>query len=329
MVRSPTVSVVLPVLNGEPYLSACIDSILTQSHRDCEVLIVDDGSTDRSRAIAEEFARAHPERIRILTHPRGRHVGISASRNLGVLRSRGKYVAFQDADDVWEDDKLSSQVDVLQRHPEIGLVFSGYRTLKDDRIELAPHPTEVPSEKRDRPMSMTDFLVENNFIATPTTMAPRDVLLRAGLFDTALRTEAEDWQMWIKIASRHSLYYIARPLATVRVHRGNTSSRSFDRGLAFMDEYLCQVRLGTFWRQCPPNSMAGSWERALTKTLQQRACMLSMESDSIHAHWRGAMGLMRFGALSLKRRLTWSVWARLVIRLSPAGGRSFSKRPSR
>ena len=119
---TPVVSVVTIFLDAERFLDEAVESILAQTFPDWELLLVDDGSTDRSATIAKEWAGRHPDRVRYLTHPGGANRGMSASRNLGIAHARGGLVAFLDADDVWLPGKLAAQVQLAADHPEVAMV---------------------------------------------------------------------------------------------------------------------------------------------------------------------------------------------------------------
>jgi glycosyltransferase involved in cell wall biosynthesis len=121
--RAPTVSVVLPFLNGERFLGEAIESVLAQTYEDWELLLVDDGSSDRGPQIALDHVRRVPDRVSYLRHPGGRTRGISASRNLGVVHAASEYVAFLDADDVWFPCKLEEQAHLLSSHPRAGMLY--------------------------------------------------------------------------------------------------------------------------------------------------------------------------------------------------------------
>jgi glycosyltransferase involved in cell wall biosynthesis len=113
-------------LNEERYLTEAIESVLAQTFGDFELLLVDDGSSDESPAIARGYAARFPEKIFYLDHPGHENRGMSASRNLGIERARGEYLAFFDGDDRWYPNKLSEQVAVLDANPAVGLVCGGY-----------------------------------------------------------------------------------------------------------------------------------------------------------------------------------------------------------
>jgi glycosyltransferase involved in cell wall biosynthesis len=123
MERRPRVSAITAFLNAENFLEEAIESVLSQTYTDWELLLVDDGSTDGSTRIALRYAERFPEKVRYLEHPRHENQGASASRNLGIRESLGEYLAFLDADDVWLPKKLADQVTILDAEPEAAMVY--------------------------------------------------------------------------------------------------------------------------------------------------------------------------------------------------------------
>lgn len=143
--EGPLVSVVVPVYNGESYLGEALDSILAQSYRPLEVIVVDDGSTDGTEAVA----RSRPVR-----YLKREHEGVSASRNAGIAAAQGELIAFLDADDVFLPDALAVQVGYLREHPEVGFVLGRMRRVvaanveqpewDQDRWSGGPLPASLP-----------------------------------------------------------------------------------------------------------------------------------------------------------------------------------------
>jgi glycosyltransferase involved in cell wall biosynthesis len=113
----------MPILNAQPFLREAVESVLAQSFMGWELLLVDDGSTDGSAAIAQAYARQFPEKIRYLEHPGHENRGASATRNLGIRHAQGEFLALLDADDVWLPHKLEQQVALLDAHPEAGILY--------------------------------------------------------------------------------------------------------------------------------------------------------------------------------------------------------------
>ena len=126
-VDRPVVSVVLPIFNAELWLRESIESVLNQTFADWELILINDGSTDGSALIAQQFASTFPSRIRYLEHPGGVNRGAAPSRNLGIRAARGAVIAPIDADDVWMPNKLSEQLSVFKAHPELALVCGAAR----------------------------------------------------------------------------------------------------------------------------------------------------------------------------------------------------------
>lgn len=120
----PVVSVVTAFFNAERFLRDAIESVLAQSCDDWELVLVNDGSTDRSFSIAEEYRNRYPFRISLIQHPTQRNEGPSATRNLGFANARGEFIAWLDADDLWMPEKLSHDIRVLRANPEAAAVFS-------------------------------------------------------------------------------------------------------------------------------------------------------------------------------------------------------------
>ncbi len=119
----PLISVIITFLNAEKFMIEAIQSVFAQTYTKWELLLVDDGSSDQSTQIALEYVKRYPDKVQYLEHEQHRNRGISASRNLGISKAGGKYVATLDADDVWLPNKLEDQVLLMELYPEIGMVF--------------------------------------------------------------------------------------------------------------------------------------------------------------------------------------------------------------
>ena len=119
----PLVSAIIIFLDAGRFIEEAILSVLAQTYQPWELLLVDDGSSDGSTAIAQRYAAEHPGRIFYLDHPGHVNRGMSAARNLGIAHARGEHVAFLDADDVWLPTRLECHVDVLERRPDVAMVY--------------------------------------------------------------------------------------------------------------------------------------------------------------------------------------------------------------
>jgi len=208
----PRVSVVIPTYNYARYVPEAIDSVLAQSFEELEIIVVDDGSTDKTA----EVLRAFGGQLRVIRQERR---GLSAARNTGIRAARGQYLAFLDSDDLWLPEKVSLQVARLDAEPEVGLVYAETLLFDDSTpATLTPHSywASHPSGK------ILPWLVRQNVIPSPTPMVRRELFERVGLFDETL-SACEDWDMWIRIGRVCEIAYVNRVLAKYRQHRENMS----------------------------------------------------------------------------------------------------------
>jgi glycosyltransferase involved in cell wall biosynthesis len=154
----PLVSIITPFLNTEKFFEECIQSVLQQTYPNWELMLIDDGSSDGSTAIAQDYASRHGDRIFYCAHPNRENRGASASRNLGIQTSRGAYIAFLDSDDIYLPKKLEDQVAILNSQPEAGMLYSS--------TEYWYSWTNLP-EDRDRDWVWTNFGVAPNSLVQP------------------------------------------------------------------------------------------------------------------------------------------------------------------
>jgi glycosyltransferase involved in cell wall biosynthesis len=127
MIKTPLVSILVGFFNSEQFIEETIVSVFSQTLDDWELILVDDGSSDGSSAIAQHYAAENPGKVRYFTHEGHRNRGVCASRNLALRQARGQFIAILDADDVWLPKKLAEQVEVLEEHPQVGMVFGAAR----------------------------------------------------------------------------------------------------------------------------------------------------------------------------------------------------------
>jgi glycosyltransferase involved in cell wall biosynthesis len=146
----PLVSVVIPLFNKENYVKATLQSVVNQTYSEIELVIIDDASTDGSYHVVHEYLRSHTGRFRNVTVKTRANTGQTGARNEGVLQSKGEFVSFLDADDVWHPEKIEEQVRYLKVHQEIGLVFCNYLMMfenisKTKAVKLSPIEKKITS----------------------------------------------------------------------------------------------------------------------------------------------------------------------------------------
>ena len=222
--QSPLVSVIIPSYNAEQFIGQAIESVMAQTYPSYEMIVVDDGSTDKTKEILKEF----DGQIRCV-HQENR--GPSAARNAGIEIAQGTYICFLDADDLWTPDKLEAQVEFLERHPDIALVFSDHQDFKSGNVD----PRSYLDAKKEtfgevlvteKPLQEAFLkLIQENFISTPTVMVRKRCLEKTGLFDENLWS-VEDRDLWLRMAAHFQLACLPRIFCQRRVHQSNISRQS-------------------------------------------------------------------------------------------------------
>ncbi len=199
--QNPLVSVIIPVYNGEQYLAQAIESVLFQEYHPLEILVVDDGSTDRTAQIAQQF-----DKISYLYQSNQGH---GAAKNFGIQHSHGEYIAFLDADDRWLPNKLNLQVKHLLEHPDIGFVIAHMRVTMENNADWPPSLNRTHYEK-DPPCYLPSALVVR-----------RSILFKIGLFDPSYRhANDSDWFFRAREAGI-KMAILPQVLVEKRIHASN------------------------------------------------------------------------------------------------------------
>lgn len=223
MARQPTVSVLMPSFNYGRYLPLAANSVLAQTFSDLELIIVDDCSSDGSRAIAEEYARVD-DRVITVFHPVNR--GLAATRNTALAASSGKFIALCDADDIWLPEKLEHQLDAFRGRDELGLVHSDALIMDAKGCLSGQQFSRLFHRKNQRTSGdLFDELCRRNFICVPSVVLRREAILYAGGFEERLRS-LEDWVCWTKVSRNYQFEYIDAALVHYRMHSASLSHNS-------------------------------------------------------------------------------------------------------
>jgi len=220
----PLVSIIIPSFNYAQLIVETLESIVQQRYADWECIIVDDGSTDQTATVVNEFIAMHPG-YPILFHPVV-NGGTSTAKNIGISLSKGKYLQFLDADDLLSADKLSIQVAIAERL-NAGLVFSKADFFLDDvkgRILVQKYPEGFLATATLEKSELFKRLIVNNILTINSPLVKKDLILAAGMFDPALKNN-EDWLLWFKVALLHPHFVFDeddRSAALIRLH-GNSA----------------------------------------------------------------------------------------------------------
>lgn len=207
----PLVSAVIPAFNAGRFLSAAIESVLAQTIPDIEAIVVDDGSTDDTAAVARRYGSR-------VSYLRQENAGVAAARNLGISVSRAELVAFLDSDDTWMPHKIQTQLGVLQAQPARRACHSAFLV-----ANVGLKPIRLHRSSR-RGSLLEDLLLVGNVVGSPTTViCARTLLQQVGGFDSGL-SQCADWDMWIRLSMLTDFAYVGDPLATYRQHSTSMSS---------------------------------------------------------------------------------------------------------
>jgi glycosyltransferase involved in cell wall biosynthesis len=235
----PAVSVIMPIYNGERYVQEALDSVFAQSFCDYDVVCVDDGSTDRSLQLLEQYRSR-------LTVIKQANAGQSAARNQGVHASTGRYLAFLDQDDRWYPHKLVQQVELLEARSDVVLVYCN-----SDRMDSEGHVIQVGATKSEQPSareSLLGRLIGEGLVLPSSMLIRRDVFERVGGFDPQLRG-FEDFDLCARLTQQGEIAFLEESGMCYRAHEGGfnragglTIVRSRERFLLRMRELYAEDR---------------------------------------------------------------------------------------
>jgi glycosyltransferase involved in cell wall biosynthesis len=247
---APLVSVIVPAYNAEPFLAETLASAQWQTYREFEVIVVDDGSTDRTSEIALGFAEKDARFILL----RQKHAGEPVTRNAALKQARGEWIAFLDADDVWLPGKLAAQLDLLKQEPNANVLFSDYYFWdgQSNSGRRYSEPDKFPDGDVGRRLIFFDLF------APSTLIIKRETLDVVGLFDVELPVAA-DWDMLLRIGERGLCAKgVRQPMALYRNWQGQIS-----RNKIRMCE--CNIRV---LEKALSRPQRGPWRYAYERSLQ-------------------------------------------------------------
>lgn len=207
----PKVSVIIPAYNAMSYLPETLESVFGQTFTDLEILIVNDGSLDD---IVEWASQIGDSRVKFISQA---NQGVSAARNTGIIKAQGEYIAFLDADDLWEPTKLEKQVHCLEANPTVGLAYTW-----TNFIDEFGQSTGVSIFSHAEGNVWQEIVVRDMVSTGSSTMIRAECFDKVGLFDSDLCV-GEDRDMWTRIAACYPFAVIKEPLTLYRRHPQNTT----------------------------------------------------------------------------------------------------------
>jgi glycosyltransferase involved in cell wall biosynthesis len=213
--RKPYFSVVIPAYNAEKLIEEALDSVLKQTFKDYEIIVVDDGSTDNTSGSAEAFLKNKGVNFKVI---RQENKKIGAARNRGIRAAEGLYVAFLDADDVWYPKKLERVFDAFSKMKDVCLVCHDEDVLGENK-KIGKNIYGPYKE------NMYEYLLfERNCLSTSATVVRREKLFEAGLFSEDLRFNGvEDYELWLRLSKICRFYFLHEVLGGYKLSEGGIS----------------------------------------------------------------------------------------------------------
>lgn len=226
----PNVSVIIPTYNRARTVREAIDSVLSQSYSDLELIVVDDGSTDETRDIVSSYV---PE----LTYVYQEHQGVSAARNKGIACAQGHYIAFLDSDDLWLKDKLFLQMKFMENRPEALVCYT-------EEVWIRNGVRVNPMKKHRKYSGMIfEHCLPLCIISPSSVLMARRLFEHVGLFDEALEA-CEDYDLWLRISAQYPVYLIDTPLIVKRGGHADQLSKRVKRQDRFRIRALTKLLEG-------------------------------------------------------------------------------------
>lgn len=222
------VTIVIPTFNHQRYLAEAVESGLRQTYQDREIIVVDDGSTDRTPEVLERYGN----QIRVIRKANG---GTPSALNAGIRAAHGAWIAWLSSDDLFEPEKIAKQIAFADAHPDVSVIYTNWFV-----IDASGQVTDqLASPTFARHAHLVRTLFAGCVINGSTTLVRRLCFEQAGLFDETL-PQAHDWEMWLRLARDYGFGHVPEPLARYRWHGANMSAGP--DALAYNSRVLAKAR---------------------------------------------------------------------------------------
>lgn len=261
----PKVSIIIPTFNCALYIPETIESVLEQTYKDFEIIVIDDGSTDNTKEVLKPYIERG-----IVEYIYQKNQGVAAARNNGIISSKGDYIAFLDADDLWMPDKIRQQVQAFQQYAEAGLAFTDYLKFDESAVILQSATADngrVQSWVNKHKGSASDLAhgwiyresLWGNCMHTSSVIVRRDIFQEVGLFDGTFKT-CEDYDLWFRIAHKYQVAYVDHVFCKYR-YRTESLSGPYD---------IRELRWGLDSARVLEKHLANNWVPLELKDLAKR-----------------------------------------------------------
>ena len=227
------VSIIMPVYNGQLYIIESIESVLAQTYENWELIIVNDGSTDKTEEIIFKFQNLS-NKVKYFYKV---NEGQVKATNFGILKSNGEYVAFLDSDDLWENDKLNRQINFILKNKNVDFLYSKYNSIDENGNLLCTNNSHDS-------LNHYKDLLKRCFIGRLTVIVKKSILIELNLFDEFLHS-TDDWDMWIRISEKFKLSFLDEVVASYRIHPQSMSKNLYNQLLNVSKVYSKHVYLNS------------------------------------------------------------------------------------
>lgn len=224
--NKPLVTVIVPAYNHEKYIEACLKSVVEQTYENMQIIVLNDGSKDKTGFMIEKFIEKQNRKIEYISKD---NEGLCKTLNRALKISKGKYIATIASDDIWSPNKIEEQVNFLEENKSVGLVYSDAYFLKMEKKTTMKYSEYKPKIKKHfknsiQNVNMYESLLVENVILAVTVVTRKECFDKVGFFDDSLKYE--DYDMWLRIAKHYPIGYIDKPLAYYRIHDANISNNT-------------------------------------------------------------------------------------------------------
>lgn len=276
----PTISVIIPVYNGEKTIKETILSVLNQTFEDLELIIINDGSNDATLEIVQTIK---DHRLQIFSYL---NAGLSASRNRGIAKAKGEFISFIDADDLWTPNKLELQLKALQDNPQAAVAYSWTDWIDQSGQFLRAGGHITVNGNAYEKLLIRDFIESGS-----NTLIKKQALDEVGDFDQSV-TPPEDWDMWLRLAAKYEFITVEAPQILYRI---SPNSASFD--IEKMEAGSLKVIQRVF-------SQSPELAHLKQKTLASRYNYLTFKAVGGHLNRKNGLTAARFLFQALKYDLS-------------------------
>lgn len=226
MNSEPLVSVIIPAYNHEEYIEECLLSVIKQTYKNIEIIIINDGSTDETE---KEIMKIIDTIDRKIYYTSQENQGVCKTLNRGLKIASGKYIAILASDDMWVTHRIERQVSHMEKYKHVGFVFSDSKFIfnrKVSNIKFSDYKSKLNTLFTEMNFYRSIYydLLTGNFICAATVLIRKEALDQVGQFD--INIDFEDYDMWLRLSKKYDAGYIPEVLALYRMHGNNLSNNS-------------------------------------------------------------------------------------------------------